>query len=392
MAQLLKNNAYGVLASGITDSAASMTLADASRFDTPTGGDYYLATLIGFGGNGAENAWEIVRVTEKASNTLTIVRAQEGTAAVAWPAATQVQLRMTAGTMATKADLASPTFTGTVAGITKSMVGLGSVDNTADTAKPVSTAQQTALNLKANLASPALTGTPTAPTATAGTSTTQLATTAYVNAEIAADAAPLSHVGAGGAAHANVVAAGAAGFMTGADKTKLDGIAAGAQANTVTSVAAKTGAVVLVKADVGLGNVDNTSDAGKPISTATQTAINAKVAASGGTASGLTLNDGYTEEVFAVTGTTPALSPTNGSIQTWVLSGNSTPTAGTWASGQSMTLMVDDGSAYTINWASMSITWKTGGGTAPTLLTAGYTVIELANVGVTIYGWLAGDA
>ena len=106
----------------------------------------------------------------------------------------------------------------------------------------------------------------------------------------------------------------------------------------------------------------------------------------------MTLNDGYTEEVFAVTGTTPALSPTNGSIQTWTLTGNSTPTAGTWASGQSMTLMVDDGSAYTINWASMSITWKTGGGTAPTLLTTGYTAIELAKVGATIYGWLAGDA
>jgi hypothetical protein len=107
---------------------------------------------------------------------------------------------------------------------------------------------------------------------------------------------------------------------------------------------------------------------------------------------GAVLNDGYTEEVFAVTGTAPALSPANGSIQTWVLSGNSTPTAGTWASGQSMTLMVDDGSAYTINWASMSITWKTGGGTAPTLLTTGYTVIELVKVGSTIYGWLAGDA
>jgi hypothetical protein len=72
----------------------------------------------------------------------------------------------------------NPTFTGTVSGITKSMVGLGSVDNTADTAKPVSTAQQTALNLKANIASPALTGTPTAPTASAGTNTTQIATMA----------------------------------------------------------------------------------------------------------------------------------------------------------------------------------------------------------------------
>ena len=46
----------------------------------------------------------------------------------------------------------------------------------------------------------------------------------------------------------------------------------------VQSVASKTGAVTLVKGDVGLGNVDNTADADKPISTATQTALNAKQA------------------------------------------------------------------------------------------------------------------
>lgn len=43
--------------------------------------------------------------------------------------------------------------------------------------------------------------------------------------EGAAAYAPLAHVGAGGAQHANAIAAGAAGFMTGADKTKLDGVA-----------------------------------------------------------------------------------------------------------------------------------------------------------------------
>ena len=43
---------------------------------------------------------------------------------------------------------------------------------------------QNALNLKAPLASPNLTGTPTAPTATAGTNTTQIATTAFVQGEI----------------------------------------------------------------------------------------------------------------------------------------------------------------------------------------------------------------
>ena len=89
-----------------------------------------------------------------------------------------------------KAPIASPTFTGTVGGITKSMVGLANVDNTTDALKPVSTATQTALDLKANLASPTLTGTPLAPTATTGTNTTQIATTAFVQSEIDANVQP----------------------------------------------------------------------------------------------------------------------------------------------------------------------------------------------------------
>lgn len=44
----------------------------------------------------------------------------------------------------------------------------------------------------------------------------------------------------------------------------------------VTSVNGETGIVVLDKADIGLGNVDNTSDSSKPVSTATQTALNGK--------------------------------------------------------------------------------------------------------------------
>ncbi len=49
-----------------------------------------------------------------------------------------------------------------------------------------------------------------------------------------------------------------------------------ASATPVQSVASKTGAISLVKSDVGLGNVDNTADTNKPISTATQTALNGK--------------------------------------------------------------------------------------------------------------------
>jgi hypothetical protein len=74
--------------------------------------------------------------------------------------------------------------------LSKSDVGLGNVDNTSDLAKPINTATQSALDLKAPLASPALTGTPTAPTASAGTSTTQIATTAFVAGEIAGGATP----------------------------------------------------------------------------------------------------------------------------------------------------------------------------------------------------------
>jgi hypothetical protein len=58
-----------------------------------------------------------------------------------------------------KAPLASPTFTGTVSGITKAMVGLSNVDNTTDANKPISSATQTALDTKAPLASPTFTGT-----------------------------------------------------------------------------------------------------------------------------------------------------------------------------------------------------------------------------------------
>jgi hypothetical protein len=68
-----------------------------------------------------------------------------------------------AATTLTNKTLTSPVIN-TPTGIVKGDVGLGNVDNTADTAKPVSTAQQDALNLKANIASPTFTGTVTIPT------------------------------------------------------------------------------------------------------------------------------------------------------------------------------------------------------------------------------------
>ena len=63
---------------------------------------------------------------------------------------------------------------------------------------------------------------------------------------------------------------------TTAEKTKLAGIQANADKNTVLSVNSKIGDVMLNKTDIGLGSVDNTSDNDKPISNATQNALNQK--------------------------------------------------------------------------------------------------------------------
>jgi hypothetical protein len=57
-----------------------------------------------------------------------------------------------------KAPTADPTFTGTVSGVTKSHVGLGNVDNTADADKPISDDTQDALDLKADIAGATFTG------------------------------------------------------------------------------------------------------------------------------------------------------------------------------------------------------------------------------------------
>jgi hypothetical protein len=152
----------------------------------------------------------------------------------------------------------------------------------------------------------------------------------------------------------------------------------------------------LSSADIGTTvqayDADLTTWAGKTAPTGSVVGTTDTQTLTNKTISGAVLNDGYTEEVFAVTGTTPALSPTNGSIQTWTLSGNSTPTAGTWADGQSITLMVDDGTAATITWTSLAVTWKTNAGAAPTLNTTGYTAIALWKVGSVIYGARVGNA
>lgn len=100
MAQLYANNAASTLASSITNSATSITLAtgDGAKFPSPTGGDYFLATLFQRTGV-TESNWEIVKCTARSGDVLTIVRAQESTTALAYNSGDYVELRLTAGTM-----------------------------------------------------------------------------------------------------------------------------------------------------------------------------------------------------------------------------------------------------------------------------------------------------
>lgn len=99
---------------------------------------------------------------------------------------------------------------------------------------------------------------------------------------------------------------------------------------------------------------------------------------------------GTRENVYTVTSTTPNFNPNDGGIVQWNLSGNSTPASPTtWLNGQSITLRISDGTAYTINWTTMGVVWV--GGTAPTLATTGYTIVVLFKIGGVIYGSLTGN-
>lgn len=80
-----------------------------------------------------------------------------------------------------------------------------------------------------------------------------------------------------------------AGVMSSSDKSKLDSLKSQAEIDELvtkldTHISNKSNPHSVTKAQVGLGNVDNTSDANKPISTATQNALNSKFNASDGNA------------------------------------------------------------------------------------------------------------
>jgi hypothetical protein len=93
---------------------------------------------------GSNNTWT---GTNTFNNTVSINSNLGVTGAITGTTITNIN-----SNIALKAPINNPTFTGTVNGITKSMVGLGNVDNTSDVNKPISTATQNALDLKVTAA------------------------------------------------------------------------------------------------------------------------------------------------------------------------------------------------------------------------------------------------
>jgi len=102
MSVKFSNNAKTTLSSGITSSATSITVADGSVFPSISGSEYFYVTLEDASAN-----IEIVKVTAVSGNTLTVVRAQDGTSARTFSSGDKCELRLTAAGLndvATQAD------------------------------------------------------------------------------------------------------------------------------------------------------------------------------------------------------------------------------------------------------------------------------------------------
>src|SRR5215472_10768722 len=98
MTILFSNNANTTVAGSITPTSTSVNLAAGSgtEFPNPTGGDYFLVT---FYDQATKTITEIAKCTARSGDTLTIVRAQEGTVAGTWNAGDIIANLVTAGTL-----------------------------------------------------------------------------------------------------------------------------------------------------------------------------------------------------------------------------------------------------------------------------------------------------
>ena len=100
------NLATTTLSSSITASATSIDVTDGSVFPALSAGDFFYATL-----DTPPNATEIVKVTALGGNTLTVVRAQDGTSATSHGSGDTIALRLVAAVLESLRDNAGSTYT-----------------------------------------------------------------------------------------------------------------------------------------------------------------------------------------------------------------------------------------------------------------------------------------
>jgi hypothetical protein len=268
----------------------------------------------------------------------------------------------------TNKTLTSPVIN-TPTGITKTDVGLANVDNTSDANKPVSTATQTALDAKlassnaattyAPIASPTFTGTVVLPSDTSvGTvSSTELGyvdgVTSSIQTQLNGKQATVANV--------SDVEIGYLDGVTSAIQTQLDDKSTASKTETLTNktltspvINTPTG---ITKTDVGLANVDNTTDANKPVSTATQTALDLKANLAGPTFTGtLSAADLTVSGNLTVNGTTTNLNSTNLVIEDKnIVLGDATTPTDTTADGGGITLK--GATDKTFNWVDATDSW-----------------------------------
>jgi len=93
MSQLYSNNVDTTLSVELSDVATSATVVDGSGLQSPSGDDFELLTLAALG------VYEIVKITARSGNVVTIERAQEGTTAQTWVIGTRAFAGATAGTL-----------------------------------------------------------------------------------------------------------------------------------------------------------------------------------------------------------------------------------------------------------------------------------------------------
>ena len=160
MAALYANNASAILGASVTAVATLLTLetGQGERFPMLTGVDYFYATLSDPSGR-----IEIVRVSARAADTMTVVRGQDGTSALAWSAGDRLELRINRALLdALKADAKASLISADITNAlgytpynaaTNTVILASSIQNYAPTLAGLGATGTWAINISGNAAS-----------------------------------------------------------------------------------------------------------------------------------------------------------------------------------------------------------------------------------------------